>query len=127
MPILCTLWVSTMPNRIKNVTLTEIIAKNLQRVCKEHDLSSVELASRAGMPQKTVYSMMHGNNVPRLDNVEKLCKALLIAPTALMTDHLPLGVLMSRRLPRLIDAYAKLDMEKRDQLEIFIKNLSEAE
>lgn len=116
-----------MPNRIKNVTLTEIIAKNLQRVCKEHDLSSVELAARAGMPQKTVYSMMHGNNVPRLDNVEKLCRALLIAPTALMTDHLPLGVLMSRRLPRLIEAYAKLDMEKRDRLEIFIKNLSEAE
>ena len=46
------------------MTLTEIIAKNLQRVCKEHDLSSVELAARAGMPQKTVYSMMHGNNVP---------------------------------------------------------------
>ena len=27
----------------------------------------------------------------------------------------------------LIEAYAKLGMEKRDQLEIFIKNLSEAE
>ena len=41
--------------------LTQIVAKNLQRICKEHDLSSRELSIRADMPQKTVYTMIHGS------------------------------------------------------------------
>ena len=40
--------------------LSQIVANNLQRICKEHDLSSNELANRSGMPQKTIYSMIQG-------------------------------------------------------------------
>ena len=48
-----------------------------------------------------------------------------MSPTALVTPHLPTAVLMSRRVPRLVDKYAKLSMEDRERLEAFIDSLTE--
>lgn len=103
--------------------LTQIVAKNLQRICKEHDLSSRELAARADMPQKTVYTMIHGTASCQLRNLEKLSKTLLVSPTALVTPHLPTNILMSRRVPRLVEKYAKLSMYDRDRLEQIIDGM----
>lgn len=103
--------------------LTQVVARNLQKICKEHDLSSRELATRADMPQKTVYSMINGEHSPRISNLEKLAKALLVSPTALVTPHLPTNILMSRRVPRIVDKYAKLSMEDRDRLESIIDGM----
>ena len=97
--------------------LSQIVANNLQRICKEHDLSSRELAARADMPQKTVYTMIHGTASCQLRNLEKLSKTLLVSPTAMVTPHLPTNILMSRRVPRILDKYAKLTMDQRDQIE----------
>ncbi len=97
--------------------LSQIVANNLQRICKEHDLSSRELAARADMPQKTVYTMIHGTASCQLRNLEKLSKTLLVSPTAMVTPHLPTNILMSRRVPRLLEKYTKLSMDKRDKLE----------
>lgn len=105
--------------------ITAVVADNLQRICNEHDLSSVDLAARAGMPQKTVYSMIHGNNNCRIDNLEKVAKALLVSPTALVTPNLPTNVLMSRRVPRLMEQYAKMSMDQRDALSEFVLELLE--
>ena len=107
------------------MNITEVVAHNLQRICREHDLSSVDLASRADMPQKTVYSMIQGNNNCRIDNLEKVAKALLVSPTALVTPNLPTNVLMSRRVPRLMEQYAKMNMEQRDLLSEFILEMLE--
>ena len=103
--------------------LMQTVAKNLQKVCKEHDLSTNELANRSGMPQKTVYSMVNGTHNCRVDNLEAIAKALLISPTVLVTPHLPTSILMSRRVPRLIEKYAKLAMDDRDRLEQLIDGM----
>ena len=79
--------------------LAQIVAGNLQRICKEHDLSSNELANRSGMPQKTIYTMIQGTHQCRIDNLDKIAKALLVSPTSLVTPHLPTSVLMSRKRP----------------------------
>lgn len=112
-----------MANRVKDMELTDIVAGNLQRICKEHDLSSRELSIRADMPQKTVWNMLNGEHSCRLTNLEKLAKTLLVSPTALVTPHLPTNILMSRRVPRLVDKYAKLSMEDRDKLETIIDGM----
>ena len=103
--------------------LTKIVSKNLQKVCKEHDLSTNELANRSGMPQKTVYSIVNGTHNCRIDNLEAIAKALLISPTALVTPHLPTSILMSRRVPRFIEKYAKLSIDDRDRLEQLIDGM----
>ena len=121
------LHLSKMPNRSKDVEFTQVVARNLQKICKEHDLSSRELATRADMPQKTVYSMINAEHSPRISNLEKLAKALLVSPTALVTPHLPTNILMSRRIPRIIEKYTKLPMEDRDRVEAFIDSLTENE
>ena len=106
-----------MPNRVKDMELTQIVSNNLQRICKEHDLSSRELAARADMPQKTVYNMIQGDHACRLSNLEKLCKTLLVSPTAIVTPHLGTSILMSRRVPRVVDKFAKLSMADREKIE----------
>ena len=106
-----------MPNRTKDMDLTQIVANNLQRICKEHDLSSRELAARADMPQKTAYNTIKGTTSCQLPTLEKICKTLLVSPTAMVTPHLPTNILMSRRVPRIIDKYAKLSMDQRDTIE----------
>jgi DNA-binding Xre family transcriptional regulator len=116
-----------MPNRSKDVELTQIVARNLQKICKEHDLSSNDLSKRAEMPQKTVWSIMSGTHNCRIDNLEKICKTLLVSPTAIVTPHLPTNILMSRRIPRIIEKYTKLPMEDRDRVEAFIDSLTENE
>ena len=104
--------------------LAQIVANNLQRICKEHDLSSNELANRSGMPQKTVYTIIQGTHQCRIDNLDKIAKALLVSPTVLVTPHLPTNVLMSRRVPRMIERYAKLSMEDRERAEAYIESLA---
>ena len=103
--------------------LTQIVANNLQRLCKEHDLSTLELSRRAGMPQKTVWKMINGEHSCRVANLEMLCKTLLVSPTAIVTPHLPTNILMSRRVPRIIDKYAKLGMGDRDKLEAIVDGM----
>lgn len=112
-----------MANRIKEMNLTEIVAHNLKRICQEHDLSSRELAGRADMPQKTVYNMIHGKSSAQMQNVEKLCRTLIVSPTAMVTPHLPVNILMSRRVPRLVEKYSKLSMDDRDRIETLIDQM----
>jgi hypothetical protein len=75
------------------------------------------------MPQKTVYSIINGTHNCRIDNLEAIAKALLISPTALVTPHLPTSILMSRRVPRFVEKYAKLAMDDRDRLEQLIDGM----
>ena len=103
--------------------LTQIVANNLQRICKEHDLSSRELSIRANMPQKTVYNMVQGDHACRLSNLEKLCKTLLVSPTVMVTPHLGTNMLMSRRVPRVIEKFSKLSMADREKMEAIIDGM----
>ena len=112
-----------MPNRVKDMDLTQIVANNLQRICKEHDLSSRELSIRADMPQKTVYNMVQGDHACRLSNLEKLCKTLLVSPTVMVTPHLGTNMLMSRRVPRVIEKFSKLSMADREKLEAIMDGM----
>ena len=103
--------------------LSEVFSLNLTRVMREHDLSSLELSKRAGMPQKSVWNAANNEHSCRLSNLEAICKALLVSPAVMLTPQLPTAILMSRRVPRLIDKYAKLSMDDRDKLEAFVDSL----
>jgi transcriptional regulator with XRE-family HTH domain len=107
------------------MNLTEIVCNNLDKVRKEHDLSTRELGFRSGMPQKTVHNVLNMTNVPRIDTVETMCKALLISPQAVVTPYLPLNMLMSRRIGRFVEQYARLNMEQRDKVEQLLNELSD--
>ena len=47
----------------------------------------------------------------------------MIHPSVLMMPYLPTAVLMSRRVPRLVENYAKLNTEQRDRVEEFVNSL----
>ena len=102
------------------VQTAKAVADNLRRVMLEYDLTTRDLADRAGLPQKTISAMMNGDHNFRLDTLHKVCKALLIDEGTLMRPRVPMNVLMSRRLPRLIDKYCRLMPEDRERVEMFV-------
>ena len=104
-------------------TLADIVCSNFNRIRLEHDLSTRELAARAKMPQKNVYSLCHQTHVPKIDTVEALCKTLFVQPQAIVTASLPVNMLMSRRIGKLIDKYKTLTPEQRDHLEAVLESL----
>ena len=112
-----------MANRVKDMELSQIFANNLQRVMREHDLSSLELSKRANLPQKSVWNAANNEHSCRLSNLEAICKALLVSPAVMLTPHVPTSVLMSRRVPRLVDKYAKLSMDDRERLEAIVDGM----
>ena len=109
--------------RHKPKELINVVGANLQKIVKEHDLSSSRHRIRADMPQATVYKLLEGKHNPRLDTLEQVCNALMIHPSVLMMPYLPTAVLMSRRVPRLVENYAKLNTEQRDRVEDFVNEL----
>jgi predicted transcriptional regulator len=109
--------------RHKPKELIKVVGANLQKIVREHDLSSRDIASRADMPQATVYKLLEGKHNPRLDTLEQVCNALMIHPSVLMMPFLPTAVLMSRRVPRLVENYSKLNTEQRDRVEDFVNSL----
>ena len=105
------------------MNLTETVASNLNKLVKEHDLSTRELASRANMNQKSVWNVLTMEHSPRLATLEPLCKTLLVSPTAIVTPNLSTSMLMSRRLTRLVERYTQLDLDQRDKLEQYVDHL----
>lgn len=123
---MCSFWLhdGRQPtNGCTEMNLTETVSSNLNKLVKEHDLSTRELASRANMNQKSVWNVLTMEHSPRLATLEPLCKTLLVSPTAIVTPGLSTSMLMSRRLVRLVDRYCNMNLEQRDQLEQYIDHL----
>ena len=100
--------------------LADVICSNINKVRLEHDLSTRELAARAGMPQKTVHSVCAGSHNPNIATIEAICKTLFIQPSAVVTESMPMSMLMSRRIGKFIDKYKRLSPEQRDEVEALL-------
>lgn len=111
------------------MSLTETVSSNLNAIMTTHDLSTRGLSARTNptIPQKTIWTVLKGTNSAKLSTIEAICKTLFVSPAAMVTPNLPPDLLMSRRLPRLIEAYAAMSRSDRDKLEAYIGTLNGSE
>lgn len=106
------------------MTLSEIVASNLKRVCAEFDISTRDLAQRMGeKSQKSVWNLLNNEHSPRISTLEPICKVLMVSPQAVVTPNIDTSLLVSRRLPRLIESYSRMTATQRDNLEDVIKEM----
>jgi len=70
-----------------------------------------------------VWNILNGEHSPRLDTLEPICKTLMISPAAVVTANIDAGMLVSRRIPRLIESYSRLTYLQREQLEEIIADM----
>ena len=47
----------------------------------------------------------------------------MVSPAAVVTPHIETGLLVSRRIPRLIESYNKLSYNQREQLEQIVSDM----
>lgn len=101
--------------------LSTIVSMNLKRVCVEHDISTRDLAQRMGeKSQKSVWNVLNNEHSPRLSTLEPICRVLMVSHQAVVTPNIDTSLLVSRRLPRLIESYNSMNPVQRDNLEEII-------
>lgn len=67
-------------------------AERLRRTRQASSLSFTALAQKAGISNATTTSTLeHGKNIPRVDTVEKLARALRVSPAWLAFGVVPIG------------------------------------
>ena len=104
--------------------LSQTVAMNLKRVCIEHDISTRDLAQRMGeKSQKSVWNLLNNEHSPRLSTLEPLCRVLMVSHQAVVTPNIDTSLMVSRRLPRLIEKYNRMSPTQRDNLEDVIDQM----
>lgn len=103
--------------------LSITVCRNLKRVAEHFDLSSRDIATRADMPQATVYKVLEGQHNPNVSTLAKLCDALLVDPATVTMARISTGTLVSRRVPRLFGKLESLTPDQRQAVEGFIDHL----
>lgn len=103
--------------------LTHIVSNNLKAACVEFDISTRDLASRANSNQKSVWNILNGTHSPRLSTLEPILQALMVSPAAAVTPYIDTGLLVSRRIPRLIDRYKRLSQAQREIIEDILEDM----
>lgn len=68
-----------------NAKLTKILAKNVRKERKRLDLTQEELAERVGISRAYMGYIEQGRNVPSLEILEKIAKALKVSPGDLLS------------------------------------------
>jgi DNA-binding Xre family transcriptional regulator len=110
--------------RVTLMNLSETVAANLKRVCIEWDISTRDLAQRVGeKSQKSIWNLLNNEHSPRLSTLEPICKTLMVSPQAVVTPNVDTSLLVSRRLPRLIEAYNRMNQHQRETLEAVITDI----
>ena len=105
------------------MSLTKTVCGNLKAATVEFDLSTRDLASRCGISQKSVWNILNGTHSPRLDTLEPICQTLMVSVAAVVTPGIETGLLVSRRIPRLIESYNKLSYNQRELLEQIVGDM----
>ena len=106
--------------------LKDVLAKNLQMIAEARGLSSRSMSMQCGMPQKTVYNMMHGKSAAQVTNIDKLAAGLNVAPELLLIDGLNHAALMSIKSTRMMGEYLSLPAIQRARADALVKSLMPA-
>ena len=81
-------------------------------------------ASRVGTSsQKSIWNLLNEEHSPTLKTLEPVFRALMISPAAAMTPGIDTSLLVSRKLPRLIEKYARMNPAQRDKFEDIIDSI----
>lgn len=70
----------------------EIFSKNLLDIMRSRGMDHSMLAAKTGKPLRTVYNWTAGANVPRIQSIAGIAKALNCKVTDLTDEKLPAGV-----------------------------------
>ena len=106
--------------------VSEIFAHNMSLYMRENDISGNALASRSGIPQKTLWVTMNRRNIPTLDTAQKICSALSVDLRVMVSKRLTAHeVQRTKRIGAILDVLISLPSEKlgsaKDIVEAFAK------
>lgn len=88
----------------------ENLRKNVQMLMAQHGDDSVSLSKKCGIPQRTLYRLIHTDQKVSVDQAEQIAAAYGYTGWQIIMDTLPAS---PRKLARVIDGY--LDGSDRDK------------
>lgn len=97
------------------------LASNLQQLMDHHGLSQAELGRKSGIAQRTISTLLDRANPtainPRTKTLEQLASYFDVPGWQLLVPDMPLELLVSKRLTKLIENYRDAPEDGRVQVE----------
>lgn len=97
------------------------LAHNVQRLMDHFSLSQAELGRRSGIAQRTISTLLDVENPsainPRARTIEQLAEYFGIPAWQLQIPELPLELLLSKRLTKMVENYRDAPESGRAQVE----------
>lgn len=102
-----------------------IVANNLKKLMKKHELTQAVLSEKTGLSQKTISNVINANSTTSIttSTLDSLADFFKIKTYHLLIDSLPTEELESKSIERVISCYAIANKESRDN----IKRVAELE
>lgn len=94
-------------------------ATNVNRLMAHRKMTQSDLASRANVGQTTISSALRypeTEKIATLDTVQAIAKALGVAPWLLQVPDVPIELLLSNDISKLVEAYADVGSEGRTNI-----------
>jgi transcriptional regulator with XRE-family HTH domain len=102
----------------------ETVAENVKALLRLREWSQAELGRQAGLPTRTVNSVVNKEGACTVETAEKIANAFGLSGWHLLIPSLPDELLDSPTLSRLVEAYARVNGESRDLINDLTRKLS---
>lgn len=91
---------------------------------KGKKLAQTDLAKKTGISQRTIANLFLEDGVDsiRSDTIEKLATYFGLKPYHLLIPDLPIEELTSKRIEKVVDCYAQVDIKSRENIERIAEN-----
>lgn len=97
------------------MTYGDNFQRNLDRFMKAENISHNSVAKKAGVSQKTIWSVVTGRSVPSLNTAQIVGKAVGVDARVMVTKELsPQQVGRSKKIGRMLDQMIDLSAEQLD-------------
>ena len=103
----------------------EILSNNLKLLMKNKKCTQVVLHQKSGVDQKTISNIINPDatkNGPTLVNITAVANAFGLETWHLLIKDLPIDVLLSKSLEKMVHNYVTIDKSGRENLERIAKN-----
>jgi len=103
----------------------ETVAANLKALLRTRNWSQAELARQAGLPTRTVNSVVNCEGACTVETAEKLAAPFGLHGWHLLIPHLPDDLVSSPSLSSLVESYAELSENSRELINDLAAKLAE--
>jgi transcriptional regulator with XRE-family HTH domain len=105
-------------------SIHEVLSRNLRLLIEHYGISQKELEDKTGVSQRTISNVLRPGSVGSItsDTIEKIADYFQLEYYHLLIPNIPLEELLSKRIEKVVECYAQMPSEGRENVERIAEN-----